>query len=493
VKTDIHQGSAAVAQHTEPANYAPVTFQPGQGVRLSWMVGLIAVHAVLGILCEESRWVGFAHGLGTLAFGLYLVFAGRPRYQIAYWAAYAVGAEVLWRLSRAPLPWEYGKYAVSLVLLAAFLRSVKRGFPWIPVVYFVLLLPAVAQTLYEVPSKLAKDFISFYLSGPFCMAVCALFFSQLELDSARLQRLISWLVFPVASTAAAALFGLGTSESIEFGSGSNFAASGGFGPNQVSAILGLGALYLVLMALSLRLGKWLRLAAVLIAVWFCAHAVLSFSRTGIYLFGAGLLVAAPFLSLHRLLHPLTLVGACLAIIAGLSAWTYLERFSGGKLGQRFANVDLTGRDRIARQDLELWQKNMVFGVGIGMSGLERDEVGGTRVAAHTEYTRLLAEHGLLGIVALVLLLAAAALNVLRRRPSYAKPVMIAGTAWAMLYLAISGMRTAAPAFLIGLGLARATALPILTARRRRGVGPVLAAPAIRGPVVKAEGWNTQQG
>ena len=465
-----------------PASYAPMVVQAGHGVRLSWMVGLFAVHAVLGILCKESRWVGFAHAVGTLAFGLYLVFAGRPRHQIAYWAAYAVGAEVLWRLSRAPLPWEFGKYAVSLVLLAAFLRSVKRGFPWIPVVYFVLLLPAVVQTLYDVPLKLAKDFISFYLSGPFCMAVCALFFSQLELDSARFQRLISWLVFPVASIAAAALFGLGTSARIEFGSDSSWIASGGFGPNQVSAILGLGALYLVLMALSLRLRKVLRLAAVLIAVWFCAQAALSFSRSGIYLLGASLVAATPFLSLRRLLHPLTVVVACLAIIAGVGAWMYLERFTGGKLGERFASLDVSGRDRIAREDLDLWRKNIVFGAGIGMSGLERDESAGQRVAAHTEYTRLLAEHGLLGIFALLLLLAAAALNVLRRRPSYAKPVMIAGTAWAMLYLAVSGMRTAAPAFLIGLGLARATALPILTAKMRR-----LAAPGFRNPILPAPG------
>jgi hypothetical protein len=466
----IHQGNGPQGQPPAPPNYAPVIVPAGHGVRLGWFIGLAAIHVVLGILCKESRWVGFAHAVGTLVFGLYLVLAGRPRHQIAYWAAYAVGAEVLWRLSRAPLPWEYGKYAVSLVLLAAFLRSVKRGFAWIPVIYFVLLLPAVAQTLCEVPLKLAKDFISFYLSGPFCMAICALFFSQLELDSGRLQRLISWLVFPIASIAAAALFGLGTSESIEFGSGSSFDATGGFGPNQVSAILGLGALYLVLMALSLRLTRELRLAFVLIAVWFCAHAALSFSRTGIYLFGAGLLLATPFLSLRRLLHPLTILAACLAIIAGVGAWIYLERFTGGRLGERFAAVDLTGRDRIARQDLELWGQNIVFGTGVGMSGLERDEVGGTRVAAHTEYTRLLAEHGLLGIVALLLLLSVAALNVLRRRPSFAKPVFIAGTVWAMLYLAVSGMRTAAPAFLIGLGLARATAAPFLTPKRRRGMG-----------------------
>ena len=455
----------------------------GRPLRLGWLIGLLALHMLLGVLCKESRWIAFAHALGTLAFGLYLVLAGRPRHQIACWAAYAVGAEVLWRMSSTPLPWEYGKYAISLVLLTAFLRSVKRGFPWIPVVYFILLLPGVVQTLYQAPPKLAKDFISFYLSGPFCMAVCALFFSQLELDSARLQRLICWLVFPVASIAAAAFFGLRTSDSIEFGSGSSIDASGGFGPNQVSAILGLGALCLVLMALSLRLGKWVRLAVVLVAVWFCAHAALSFSRTGIYLFGASLLAATPFLSLRRLLHTFTLIAIGLAVFVATGAWIYLEHFTAGKLGARFAEVGMTGRDRLVREDLALWRQNILFGAGIGVSSVERELVTGQRVAAHTEYTRLLAEHGLLGIIALLLLLAAAALNVLRRRPSFAKPVVIAGTTWAMLYLAVSAMRTAAPAFLIGLGLARASAMPILSPKKRRLGRPVVGGPVVSDPVV----------
>jgi hypothetical protein len=142
-------------------------------------------------------------------------------------------------------------------------------------------------------------------------------------------------------------------------------------------------------------------------------------------------------------------------------------FTGGKVVDRFSQVDVTGRDRLARQDLAIWRRNIVLGVGIGMARSERAEISGFRTAAHTEYTRLLAEHGLLGFIAALALCAAAVRNVVRRRPSFAKPVVIAGTVWALLYFAVSGMRTAAPAFLLSLGLAQYSVLPILSARMRK--------------------------
>lgn len=488
METDINQGSGTGTVRPEPASFAPVVVQAGQGVRLNWLAGLTAVHMVLGVLCKESRWVGFAHGLGTVVAGLYLVFAGRPRHQIAYWAAYVVGAEILWRMSDAPLPWEFAKYAISLVLMAGLIvRGVKRVV-WIPILYFLMLLPGAAKPLLDLPFSIARQYISFNLSGPLCVTVCAVFFSQVELDNGRVQRLLSWLITPVSGIAAVALFGLLTHTNIEFGSGSNFAATGGFGPNQVSGILGLGALYLVLMALSLGLGKPLGLALVLMALWFCAHAALSFSRSGIYLFGAALLAATPFVPLRRLLHPLTLATAGVAILLGLGAWAYMDHFTGGKLNERFANLSTTGRDRIAREDLAIWRQHLIFGAGLGMSSAEREEAEGFRVAAHTEYTRLLADHGLLGMFALLCLLVAAGLNVLRRRISLGKAVIVAGTAWAFLYLAVSGMRTAAPALLIGLGFVHITAVPLLMTKKRRGGGRVFGGPVVSGPVVSSQ-WS----
>src|SRR6266496_2701291 len=119
----------------------------GKALRLGWVIGLVALHVLLGVLCKGSRWAAAGHALGTLAVGLYLALTARDLIRVACWGAYAVGAEVLWRLAGAPLPWEYAKYSVSLVLLISFLRSGARGVPRTPVAYFLLLLPAAILTL----------------------------------------------------------------------------------------------------------------------------------------------------------------------------------------------------------------------------------------------------------------------------------------------------------------------------------------------------------
>src|SRR5207253_2467555 len=143
--------------------------------------------------------------------------------------AYVVGAEVLWRMSQAPLPWEFGKYALSFMLLLGALRNGIKGMPWLPLGYFLLLLPAAVFTVHALPLEDAKDLISFNLSGPLAVAVCALFFCRLELDSSRIQRVVSWLIFPVVAIAAFVLIGLLRAGDMSFGSGSNFGSSGGFG------------------------------------------------------------------------------------------------------------------------------------------------------------------------------------------------------------------------------------------------------------------------
>jgi hypothetical protein len=426
-----------------------------QAMQFGWVLSLVVLHAALGVLCKHSRWFATAHALGTFVLGLCLVFAPRGQFRVACWSAYVVGAEVLWRMTGAYLPWEYAKYAVSLVLLISWLRSRPRIIPKPPLIYFLLLLPAAIPTLAEAPLSEVRKLISFNLSGPLSIMACALFFSRVQLDERRMGRLMAWLIFPLSAIAAAILFGLSTSANVEFGSGANFAASGGFGPNQVSGSLGLGALYGLLLALDLRLNTKLRLLFLALSLWFAAHSALSFSRTGLYLLAAGLLAAAPFLSLRGLLSPKNLILACVALVAGLATWAYLVRFTGGMISSRFANTGVTGRDRIAGLDLEIWKQNTLSGVGLGLSAKDRAQSAGDFHASHVEYTRLLAEHGLFGLAAAVFLLVVSLRPLVTGLSGFTKAAVVAGVVWALASMLASAMRTALPGFLIGLGYAQA--------------------------------------
>src|SRR5690606_21380738 len=75
---------------------------------------------------------------------------------------------------------------------------------------------------------------------------------------------------------------------------------------------------------------------------------------------------------------------------------------------------------------------------------------GFRISAHTEYTRMLAEHGMFGLVALGCLLALGTVPVLRRQRPGERGVHLALVFWAFAFFVVSAFRLAAPAFLLGL-------------------------------------------
>ena len=53
-------------------------------------------------------------------------------------------------------------------------------------------------------------------------------------------------------------------------------------------------------------------------------------------------------------------------------------------------------------DLQIFAENPLFGLGPGTAMIERDRISGIGIA-HTEFTRLLSDHGSLGLVAMGLL------------------------------------------------------------------------------------------
>jgi O-antigen ligase len=132
----------------------------------------------------------------------------------------------------------------------------------------------------------------------------------------------------------------------------------------------------------------------------------------------------------------------------------LDRFTQGALAARYKNTQLTNRDHLAAADLEIWLENPVLGVGTGQAAFHRGQILDVEmVASHTEFARLLAEHGIFGIAAGLLLFFMAWSNLRRARSVAAKATVAAALAWAFLFMAGSGMRLVAPSFMFGLSFA----------------------------------------
>jgi len=130
----------------------------------------------------------------------------------------------------------------------------------------------------------------------------------------------------------------------------------------------------------------------------------------------------------------------------------LDAFTGGALSTRFQNTSSTGRDQIAQADLQIWDENPIFGVGPGESKIEH-ALYYRRIATHTEYTRLLAEHGLFGLASglLLIIMAAQSFGHIRKMRSVRAKAMIGPMVlWALLYMTDKAMRLVAPAFTFGI-------------------------------------------
>ncbi|MGQ9525959.1 MAG: hypothetical protein ACUVTZ_14135, partial [Armatimonadota bacterium] len=104
---------------------------------VTWLLFAMA-HVPLALAMREARYVATAHAVLTLLLGLVFTLS-RRRTDLppAFAAAYIVGAEVLWRATGARVFWEYGKYAVTLILAVGILRrrTLSRG-ALAPLAYF---------------------------------------------------------------------------------------------------------------------------------------------------------------------------------------------------------------------------------------------------------------------------------------------------------------------------------------------------------------------
>ncbi|MDQ3010057.1 MAG: hypothetical protein M3X11_05070, partial [Acidobacteriota bacterium] len=243
---------------------------------------LLLLHAALGPLLVFSPAVAALHvGVVTLL-GVWWS-ALSPRTERVIWiCAYITGAEVMWRMAGAPIFWEFGKYSIIAFLLLTMIRTGRFNGAFLPFLFFALLLPSSILPTVNMGTEDLRKQISFNLSGPLALAVCTWFFWQVTFSVEQLQRMFLALICPIISIASIALFGILANAKLSFNNSSNFATSGGYGPNQVSAILGLGALAAFLWIFNKGLSRAVKITLLVTAVFLLAQSALTFSRGGLY-------------------------------------------------------------------------------------------------------------------------------------------------------------------------------------------------------------------
>jgi O-antigen ligase len=144
----------------------------------------------------------------------------------------------------------------------------------------------------------------------------------------------------------------------------------------------------------------------------------------------------------------------MAVFVALLGWLLiapaLDAFTGGKLSERYAKKGFSNRETIAQEDLQLFVGHPILGVGPGMGKFMRKKEFNSGGAAHTEFTRLLSEHGMLGVIALLALVGTASYRIMARGTSQEKALRATAIAYSFLFMAVTAMRVALPGFVFGL-------------------------------------------
>lgn len=449
---------AANSPTTTPykANYQELLPRPSPRIGLK-AGAFFAAHVPLALLMFQYPNIGLVHALVVFVGSLWRVTVERTSERAAYLCAYIVGAEVLWRMTKTPVFWEFGKYAAIFVFLFALLRHSRLKIPILPITYFALLLPSLLLTFSKLGFTESRMQVSFNLSGPLAVMISAVYFSHVRLTREQLHRLLLVMVGPICGVATIALYNTLTKTAIVFVNASNFDTSGGFGPNQVSAILGLGALVTYICVLSGKLTPALKVIAISLIFLLATTSALTFSRNGVVIAACSGFAFSIFLFRDRrarlkftILVILLFCGAYYVILPAL------DNFTSGAIVSRFQERSTTGRDELVMADLRVWWENAFFGVGPGMARPYYDAVLGLgqKIPAHTEFSRLLSEHGMFGLVSLLLLMFMAVNNFSRASERSSRSVLIGLLVWSFLYMVANAMRLMAPAFIFGITFAR---------------------------------------
>jgi len=388
----------------------------------TWIAILIAFHLVLGLMTVKFRFVSALLAISVLLFGMYYIYRNKNANGEAHFlAGYIMGAEVYFRMTSSGLPWDFARYAmIPMLILGLVLEDRNREKPWIILLYFLLMLPAIYLTVdyyMETDFSEIRKRITFNLFGPLLLTVSTFYFYKREFSLKEFETLSRWIIYPIVMTSAYIFLNVGDYTAVEFTYSSNATSSGGFSGNQVSIVFGLGIL---ILGINILLGNkvfYSSLIDVGLIVLFTFQGLMTFSRggllTGILALSFGAFVYY-FSSIERFLLFLkvNLLKFVLAGVLGVSAFMYTNEMTGGFLYARYFNVKedgykvkddvTTGRGDISVGDLELFIDRDYVGVGAGVSMKERPVM--RDFAAHIEFTRMLAEHGLLGLISLLIMI-----------------------------------------------------------------------------------------
>ncbi len=428
-------------------------------------INLVLLHIGIGLGVFIFKPLSSLYFIAIIGLSLFEILkashAKRPIY-ILIACAYVAGSEVFLRMTGGNFFYESSKYLVILfILIGLFLGDgvLKNSYKYI--VYLLILVPGIIIGIFTLDFDTnVRTAITFNLSGPVCLGISALYCYNRRIHIKNLQNILLAALLPLISITVYLFFYSPSIKDILSGTQSNFEASGGFGPNQVATVLGLGVFLLTGRLFFQSKSLFLKVLNISILTLMAYRAIITFSRGGVLVAIVIILmfIIVFYIRAHSALKSRVLFSLFIFGIGILLTWLISSLNTQGLIDKRYTNQDAlgrekqditTGRTNLFTNELNEFFENPFLGVGVGKLKELRFKKEGVKAASHNEMSRIVGEHGLFGVIAfLILLLSPLFFRIQNRNNLYFYSFYLF---W-FLTINHSSMRIAAPAFIYGLCL-----------------------------------------
>lgn len=432
-----------------------------EGKQISYIT-LVLLHVFIGVAVYLLPVVSKIYALLIILVGFFIVIKTKNKNNEAlYVAAYLTGVEVFLRMTEGNFIEQYAKFGIIGILLLGilFTNIAKPAVPYI--IFLVFLIPGIILGAFTLNFDTdVRKAITFNIIGPLTLAFSAIYCYGRPISLKEIVNILHAVSFPIICIVVYLFLYTPSIKEVVVNTESNFATSGGYGPNQMSTILGLGIFVfftkIVLFSTSLKA----RIVDIIILIVVVFRGIVTFSRGGIIAGGIMIFILMVIVLYNtRSKAKMTIFKFVFLMgIALMCIWTYSSVQTGGLIDKRYANQDargrvkaskLTGREKLIESEFNMFLDNPVLGIGVGKNREYRQETTGIEAASHNEISRMLAEHGMFGVFNLIILLLTPLLLAFNNRMNiFILPFVVF---W-LLTINHAAMRIAAPAFIYALSL-----------------------------------------
>jgi hypothetical protein len=370
----------------------------------SEQVKLLAIHACIALVIALSP-ISVIRVLVIVLYGwiFYKVITARHDYQALAYIFFVSGLEIFTKVSKSYPTWEWSKQFIIFLMIVLLIKRGKGQVINPFLFYSLFLLPGLF--LFDIPDL--KGSLAYLYPG-WMLALGYAIFSSLNYHAEAIYDLYRWMLYGFVYGIVFLVINAVNLDAVAYGHGTASAAVGFSGNQFTNAIA--APLFLIFIAFYFRLQILAKpiLAFIFLALFY--QGLITVSRGGMLSFAVSVcaVILYTFISSKAKTPKQGIVFLILAILPLFWVFSYVNertndslllRFTGKSEKQAFELRDYSsGRFKIDEGDWITFVKNPMIGVGVTNSGANNEIL---EVKSHNEFMRHLSEHGLFGVVALL--------------------------------------------------------------------------------------------